>query len=196
VIDALIVCAGMFATVSPLGALASVLWYRCDRSATGMPDPLTAQQLLLSPIAAFAVLTLFALAGGPLLDAFDISGSSFEFAAAAAMAPLAIRLLVAGDSTAIPRQQLRPYAWLAPFAFPMLAGPVSIIAAIAYGQRTGEIETIIATAIVLAIAAALFATLSLWEKQRLIAVQMSARLSGVLLAGMAIEMALDGLRSI
>jgi small neutral amino acid transporter SnatA (MarC family) len=197
VIDLLVVLAGMFATVSPFGALASVLWYRRDRVAAASPDPLDVRRLARwSPPAAFLVLAGAALVGGPLLDALSITPSTFEFAAAAAMVPLAIRLLVAGDSMATPRWQLPEYAWLFPFAVPLLAGPTSVIAAISYGQRIGEIETIVATAIALAIAAALFATLAYWERQRLFVVQMLGRASGLLLAGLALEMALDGLRAI
>jgi small neutral amino acid transporter SnatA (MarC family) len=42
----------------------------------------------------------------------------------------------------------------------------------------------------------LFATLSWWERRRPLVVQMLGRLNGALLAGIAVEMALDGLRRI
>ncbi|MEO8458056.1 MAG: MarC family protein [Chloroflexota bacterium] len=196
-IDLLVVLGGMFAAVSPFGALAAVLWYRRDSAATGATDPLDVRRLmLLSATAAFVVLAGAALIGGPLLDAFAITDSTFEFAAAAAMVPLAIRLIVAGDSMAALRRRVPEYAWLFPFSVPLLASPTSVITAISYGQRIGAIETIIATAIALVVTAGLFATLAFWEQQRLLVVQMLGRASGVLLAGLALEMALDGLRAI
>jgi small neutral amino acid transporter SnatA (MarC family) len=193
-IDYLVCLSGMSAAVAPFGALAAVIAYRQSRTDQPEPDVLLQQQLTyFAPAAALAVLILAALISSPLLDAFDISGSSFEFAAAATMVPLAIRLLVAGDSMAVPRWNLPAYAWLVPFSVPLLAGPVSIIAAVSYADRIGLIETIVMSAVALAVTAGLFATLPWWERQRLLVVQMLGRVSGALLAGMAVEMALDGL---
>jgi small neutral amino acid transporter SnatA (MarC family) len=197
VIDYLVCLGGMLAAVSPFGALAAVVAYRRERAQESEPDPVQPQRLTyLSPTAAFAALVLAALIGEGVLDALSISGASFEFAAAAMMVPLAIRLLVAGDSMAAPRWKLPSYAWLVPFSLPLLAGPVSIVAAISYSNRVGVIETIVASAITLAATAALFATLPRWERLRPLVVQMLGRLNGALLVGMAVEMALDGLRRI
>lgn len=187
----------MFAAVAPFGALVAVIGYRRERAESMEPDVLRPQQLVyIAPVAAFAALVIAALIGSPLLGALDISGASFQFAAAAIMIPLAIRLLVAGDSMAAPRRRLSAYAWLVPFSFPLLAGPVSIVAAISYADRVGVVEVMVSSAIALAVMAVLFATLPLWERQPSIVVHTLARLSSALLVGMAVEMALDGLRRI
>ena len=187
----------MFAAISPFGALVSVITYRRERAQQSEADVLQPHQLTyFAPVAAFAALVLAALIGSPLLNGLDISGASFQFAAAAIMIPPAIRLLVAGDSMAAPRGRLRAYAWLVPFSFPLLAGPVSIVAAISYADRFGVVEAIVSSAIALAAAAALFSTQPWWERQPSITLRTLARLSGVLLVGMAVEMALDGLHRI
>jgi small neutral amino acid transporter SnatA (MarC family) len=195
--DYLICLGGMFAAVSPFGALFAVVAYRRECAeqlelVVVHPKRLT----YFAPIAALAVLTLVALIGQGFLDALDISGASFEFAAAATMVPLATRLLIAGDSMAAPRWKLPAYAWLVPFSVPLLAGPVSIVAAISYADRVGVFETIVASTIALAATAGLFAALPWWERRRPLPAQMLGRLNGVLLVGMAVEMALDGLRRI
>jgi small neutral amino acid transporter SnatA (MarC family) len=195
--DFAICIGGLFATVAPFGALSAVLTYKRERAAQPDPDALQDRQLaLVAPAAAFAALAIAALVSDPLLDALHISGPSFEFAAAATMIPLAIRLLVFGDSMAAPRWKLPGYAWLVPFSLPLLAGPVSLIAALSYADRIGVVETIVAAAVTLAVTAGLFATLALWQRTRIIFVQMLGRLSGVLLVAMAAEMVLDGIHRI
>ena len=192
--DFAICLAGILAPVAPFGALSAVLRYKRDVGRQQSPGVLQLGPLVLfSPVAAFALLTVAALVSDPLLDALRISGPSFEFAAAAAMVPLAIRLLVFGDSMAAPAWKLPDYAWLVPLAAPLLAGPVSLIAAISYADRFGGAEAIVTAAIALSLTAALFATLPLWQRTRPLVVQMLGRLSGVLLVATAAEMALDGL---
>jgi small neutral amino acid transporter SnatA (MarC family) len=192
--DFAICLAGLLATVAPLGALSAVLRYKRDIARQQSPDVLQRGRLtLFSPVAALALLALAALVSDPLLDTLRISGPSFEFAAAAAMVPLAIRLLVFGDSMAAPASKLPDYAWLVPFTLPLLAGPVSLIAAISYADRFGVAQAIVDAAIALSLTATLYATLPLWQRARPLVVQMLGRLSGVLLVAMAAEMALDGL---
>lgn len=194
--DFAICLAGVFATVAPFGALSAVLRYQRDARKQS-PDVLRTWRLpLLAPAAAFAALAVAALVSDPLLDVLQISGPSFEFAAAAAMVPLTIRLLVFGDSLAPPVWKLPDYAWLVPFALPLLAGPVSLIGAISYANRFGVVEAMVAVAIALSLTAALFATLPFWQKARPFVVQMLGRLSGGLLVAMAAEMVLDGLHSV
>jgi small neutral amino acid transporter SnatA (MarC family) len=194
VIDFAICLAGLFATVAPFGALSAVLRYKRDIARQQSPDALQNKQLaILAPAGAFAVLAVAALVSDPLLGALHVSGPSFEFAAAVAMVPLVIRLLVFGDSMAQPTWKLPDHAWLVPLAAPLLAGPVSVIAAISYADRFGIAEAIVAAAIALSLTATLFATLPRWQRVRPLVVQMLGRLSGVLLVAMAAEMALDGL---
>ena len=189
--------AGLFATVAPFGALSSVRRYKPDIARQESLDVLQIGPLtIFAPAAAFAVLTIAALVSDPLLDALQISGPSFQFAAAAAMVPLAIRLLVSGDSMAPPAWKMPGYAWLVPFALPLLAGPVSLIAAISYADRFGVTAAIMAIATALSVTTTLFATLPVWQRVPPLVAQMLGRLSGVLLLAMAAEMVLDGLHSV
>lgn len=189
---------GMFAVIAPFGALATVTAGRVRAGAlphAGVGD-LTRRLWVRSPAAAFVVLAVIALLNEPLLNWLKISPESFQFAAGAAMAPLAVRLILAGDSMPAPGHPLPSYAWLAPFAAPMLAGPSSIIAAVSYAARFGEIEAILATATVCALTAALFVLSDRFEKAPLVVVQTAARLSGGLLVLIAVELAVDGVRSV
>jgi multiple antibiotic resistance protein len=151
--------------------------------------------VLGAPAAAFAVLAVFAGVSGPLLDWLDVSPESFQFAAGAAMFPLALRLILLGDSASLP-ERLPTYAWAVPLAVPMLAGPSSIIAAVSYAARFGEGEAILASAVVLTVTAAMFAALHWFERLPLVVVQAAARLSGGLLVLIAVELAVDGVRSV
>jgi small neutral amino acid transporter SnatA (MarC family) len=186
---------GMFAVVAPFGALATVMAGRVRASAlTHVEQP--ARWMIGTPAAAFVVLALFALLNEPLLDWLKISPESFQFAAGAAMAPLAVRLILAGDSMPAPDRPLPSYAWFAPSAVPMLAGPSSIIAVISYAARFGESEAIMASAMACALTGALFALSERLEKVPMVVVETAARLSGGLLVLIAVELAVDGVRSV
>ena len=188
---------GMFAVIAPFGALATVMVGRVRAGALPHVNTEMLQRWMVgSPAAAFVVLAVSALLNEPLLDWLDISPESFQFAAGAAMAPLAARLMLAGDSMPPPDRPVPSYAWLVPFAVPMLAGPSSIIAAMSYAARFGEGEAILASAIVLGVTAALFGLSDRFEKAPLVVVQTVARLSGGLLVLIAVELAVDGVRSV
>jgi multiple antibiotic resistance protein len=183
----------MFAVIAPLGALPTMLaWSKGALGQDRGPDPRIA---VLSPAAALALLAAASLVDNPLLDWLDISPESFQGAAGAAMGILAARLILAGDSMPAP-ERTPAYAWLVPFAVPMLAGPSSIIAAISYAARFGEVEAIAASAIVLAFTGALFALLPRLDRLPLIVAQAAARLSGGLLLVVAIELVIDGVHSV
>jgi multiple antibiotic resistance protein len=178
---------GMFAAVAPFGALATL-------NVGKGPSP-DRRWAVLSPLAAFVALAGAALVNDPLLDWLSISPESFQLAAGAAMAPLAARLMLAGDSMPAPRS-LPSYAWLAPLAVPLLAGPSSVIAAISYAARFNTGEAVLASAIVCALTAALFAAAPRLERVPQVLVQTLARLSGGLLVLIAVEMVLDGVHSV
>jgi len=186
--------AGMIAVVAPLGALASLL---------GVPPGARAEAsardrwrlAILSPLAALAVLAVAALLNDPLLDWLNISPKEFQFAAGAAMAPLAARLMLTGDSMPPPRE-LPGYSWLVPFGVPLLAGPSSIIAVICYAARFGDARAIIASAIAVGLVGILFALSQKLERVPLIAWQTLARLSGGALVLLAVELAVNGVHSV
>lgn len=183
---------GMFAVIAPLGAMASLIG---DRVRAGALPHGELRVVLGAPAVAFTVLAASAAISGPVLDWLDVSPESFQFAAGAAMFPLALRLILLGDSASLP-ERTPAYAWAVPLAVPVLAGPSSIIASISYAARFGEGEAILASAIVLAATAAMFAALHWLDRLPLLVVQAAARLSGGLLVLIAVELAVDGVQSV
>lgn len=184
---------GMFAVVAPLGALpVLVAYYRTFEDKAAYP----ARHLIIgAPLVAFAALVASAAVSGPVLDWLDVTGESFQFAAGAVMFPLAMRLLISGDSMPLP-DRLPGYAWLVPFALPMLGGPSSVIAVISYADRFGETEAIAASLAALAITAAVFAAVPLVERWPSIVVSTLGRFSGGVLLVIAVELAIDGVQSV
>jgi multiple antibiotic resistance protein len=180
---------GMFAVVAPPGAVVAL----CRTHA--LDDHASQVTRLRAAVASFGVLAAFALLSGPILDWLDVSAESFQFAAGAAMFPLALRLVLAGDSAELPGR-LPSYGWLVPLAVPLLAGPSAIIAAISYSARFGEGQAILATAGVLMVTAALLAAMEWFERFPPIILHTAGRLSGGLLIVIAVELAVDGVRSV
>jgi multiple antibiotic resistance protein len=184
---------GIFAAVAPFGALPVFLAYR-ERS-----DPKDQHLLSAAPAVAFTVLAVAAFISDPFLDLIDVTGENFQLAAGVLMLPLAARLVLSGSSMPAPRVsdhvQSRP--WILPLGFPMLAGPSAIAASISYAARFGELETILASALVCAATAALIWRASLFAAQlRPTGVMIAGHLSGLLLLATAFETAIDGIRSI
>jgi multiple antibiotic resistance protein len=187
--------AGIFAALAALGALPAFLAYA--RVSDEKSDaPLFA---LLSGAAVFAILVVSALVAAPFLDLIDVSPENFQFAAGAIMAPLAIRLLITGDSVAPPRgeDEHSRMSWFLPVAFPLLAGPPAIAAALTYSARYDE-ETAIGGAALSVLATALILGAGPYIARWLgpIGVNALGRLSGAFLVFIAVELAIDGVRSV
>jgi len=184
---------GIFAAVAPFGVLPVFLTYQRRDDVT---DP---RLLYAAAPVALVLLAAAALVSEPFLDLIDVSGTTFQLAAAVFMVPLAARLVLTGTSIPLPRplDDVPPFAWLYPLAFPLLSGPTSIVAAISYAARYGEARTIAAAAVVLAATAGLA-----WAGPRLKALISATGIaalghaSGLLLLAIAFEHAIDGIRSI
>jgi small neutral amino acid transporter SnatA (MarC family) len=186
---------GIFAALAPFGALPAFLVY-ARHSGEGANGPRFA---LLSSAAAFAILVATALVATPLLDLLNISAENFQFAAGAIMAPLAIRLLLTGDSMAPPAdsEQHSRLSWLLPVAFPLLAGPPAIGAAMAFAGRYDEGTAIAGAAVAIAATVAVLATGDYTARWlRPIGLNALGRMSGALLVVVAVELAIDGVRSV
>ena len=185
---------GVFAAVAPFGALPVYAALAQESDTARRP-----QTVLLACLAAFALLAGAALVADPLLDWLDVSPENFQFAAGLIMSPLAARLLLTGRSMPTPRGDLDATSvpWLAPLALPLVAGPAALAAAMTYAARYGVAEALIASAAVLALTAVL-----LLASRRLAGVlgtagtDAAARLSGALLIVIAVELAVDGVRSV
>lgn len=186
---------GMFAAIAPFGAISPFL-ATVNRSNLAPPVSRTA---LFGSAGAFIVLVIASLLSGPFLGLLDVSAESFQFAAAAIMAPPALRLLGNGDSMSplSAREDSGSRFWLVPIAMPLLAGPAAIAAAIAYAGRFGEDTATVASAVVLAASASILLAGPLLE--RLVhraGLTLLGRLSGALLIVIAVELAIDGVRSV
>jgi multiple antibiotic resistance protein len=207
VTDFLKAALGLFAAVAPFGALPMFLAFaRANWGAGSQPDrdndPSAGDALRLALLAtsvAMALLVAAALLAGPFLDFLDVSPESFQFGAGVVMMPLAFRLLLVGDSAPppdAPRSGVLP-SWLVPVAVPLLASPPAIIAAVSYSARFGEGTAVVAAAATLAASLAILAC-GPWLVRVIGAFGVGAlgRLSGGLLAVIAVELAIDGVRSV
>jgi small neutral amino acid transporter SnatA (MarC family) len=185
---------GVFATLAPFGLIPAFL--AVARNGSEDEDAGAGRTLLLAVVTALAVLLVAVVLADPFLSFLDVSGESFQGAAAVIMAPLAVRLLWSGRSLGLSEVTTsRP--WLLPLAIPGLAGPASLGIVVAYSGRYGEADA--ATAVVIAIAAAsalLYAGPFLQRTLGERAIGVLGRLSGALIVAIAVELAVDGVRSV
>ena len=185
---------GLFAAVAPFGALPVFLAFASLRGESSQ----TWRDGVLACGTAFVVLAGAALVADPMLDFLDISGENFQLAAAVAMMPLAFRLILTADSAPPPDEPSGPLpAWLVPLAIPLLASPPAIIAAMSYSARYGEGNAIATAAVVIALTAAITSG-GPWLARGIGRFGLGAlgRLSGALLVVIAVELAVDGVRSV
>ncbi len=185
---------GVFATLAPFGLIPAFLAVaRNDREDEASRAGRT---LLLAVITALAVLLVAVVLTDPFLGFLDVSGESFQAAAAVIMAPLAVRLLWSGRSLGLSEVATsRP--WLLPLAIPGLAGPASLGIVVAYSGRYGEADAAAAIVIAIVVTSALlyagpFLQRTLGER----AIGVLGRLSGALIVAIAVELAIDGVRSV
>lgn len=175
----------MFAAIAPAGALPVFLDARVG--ADERPRVVT-----LMSVAALLLLGAAALVGGPFLDWLDVSAENFQLAAGVIMLPQALQLIWRGRTLSEPDNGV-----LVPLTAPLLAGPASLAAAMSYGTRLGEADAIRASAVVLLATAGLLLA-SDWLAQRVGpgVLGLLGRLNGALLVVIAIELAVDGVRSV
>jgi multiple antibiotic resistance protein len=192
--DLLRAAIGLFAAIAPFGALPVFL--ACSRR----PDAIAHARLAVfaSTFAAAALIASAALAD-PVLDWLDISPESFQFAAGAIMAPFAARLLLTGTSMPIPTagEPSHRLDWLTPLGVPLLAGPAAIAAAMSFSARFGFPTAAASSLAVLAVTLLTLLTGAALERQlRPAGVNALGRLSGGLLAVIAVELAVNGVKSV
>ncbi|MCH7483928.1 MAG: MarC family protein [Chloroflexi bacterium] len=191
--DILRAAVGIFATLAPFGLIPAFLAASRDAREE---NARAGRTLPLAGITALVVLLVAVLLADPFLDFLDVSAENFQAAAAVIMLPLAARLLWSGHSLGLSDVATsRP--WLLPLAIPGLAGPASLGAVVAYSGRYGEADAAIAVAIAIMAASALlyaagFLQRALGER----AIGVLGRLSGALIVAIAVELAVDGVRSV
>ncbi len=185
---------GIFATLAPFGLIPAFL--AAARDGREEDAARAGRTLPLAVITALIILLVAVLLTDPFLGFLDVSGENFQAGAAVIMAPLAVRLLWSGRSLGLSEVAMsRP--WLLPLAIPGLAGPASLGAVVAYSGRYGEADA--ATAVVIAIVTAgalLYAGGFLQRALGELAIGVLGRLSGALIVAIAVELAVDGIRSV
>ena len=169
-------------------------------AATLRPSGETDRLLAAAGAIAAVLLLLAALLHGPLLDLLDVSAASFDVAAGLVMLAGAARPLLRGraieESVAAAAGEGRRAA-LAPLAVPLLATPAALAAAVSWGERAGEAQTALVAVVLVAISA-------LWlarapqpgSRAGRAALDALARLTGVLLAALAVGLVVRGILAV
>ena len=176
-------------------------------SATLPPSRQTDSLLVAAGAIAAVLLLLAAVLHGPLLDLLDVSAASFDVAAGLVMLAGAARPLLRGraieEGIASAAADGRRAA-LAPLAVPLrrrrqsaLATPAALAAAVSWGERAGEAQTA-AAAIVLVALSALWLARAPQPSSRAgrAALDALARLTGVLLAVLAVGLVVRGVLAV
>ena len=165
-----------------------------------LPATQRARLLAAAGVIAALLLLLAAALHGPLLDLLDVSAASFDVAAGLVMLAGAARPLLRGraieEALASAAGEGRR-AVLAPLAVPLLATPAALAAAVSWGERAGEAQTA-AVVIVLVALSALWLARAPQPSSRAgrAALDALARLTGVLLAVLAVGLVVRGVLAV
>lgn len=181
--------------VAPLGALPIFSAYLRDVS-----SETRTRGAIAVGVSSLALLAATVAIGDPFLDWIEVSPENFQVAAGIIIMPLALRLLITGDSMITPEETAGPMprrAWLIPLVFPLIVGPASLAAAVSYGTRYGQGETIGAAAFAsaLMLLAGAFAPWLTATVGKLL-VNALGRLNGALLMVVAVELIVDGVQTV
>ena len=189
--EVLLTAAGVLATLAPLALVPGFLALP-QEPAEGPRSRLLAFALGAAAVA-FAVAILLT---DVFLGALDVAPESFQSAAAVIMVPLAAQLLWTGRSLD-PGARVTGRPWLMPLAVPGLVGPASLAAVVAYTGRYGEADAAAGTLIALAVAAVvLLASGRLRGLTGDFALGILGRLSGAFIVVIALDLVVDGVRSV
>ncbi len=163
------------------------------------PDLERRRRLALPALALAGVL----VGGGALLnerwrDLLDVSAASFALAAGIVMLAAGVVTLVRGRAVEAGLLATRSgAAYASALAFPALAGPAVIAAAIVYGERSGAGATLVGAAIALGAAAIASAAVPAPLPRRLeLWLEAAARLLAALLVIVGAGLVVDGLRAV
>ena len=185
---------GVFATLAPFGLIPAFL--AVSHNGREDEDARADRTLPLTVITVLVVLLVAVVITDLFLGFLDVSPESFQAAAAVIMAPLAVRLLWSGRSLGLGEVATsRP--WLLPLAIPGLAGPASLGIVVVYSGRYGEADAAVAVTIAIVAAGALLYTGDFLQRRLgARAIDVLGRLSGALIIAIAVELAVDGVRSV
>jgi multiple antibiotic resistance protein len=159
-----------------------------------------------STLIALVISVLFALAGARFLEIMGISLNSFRIAGGTLLFLIALDMVFArpsGTRTTTPEQEearMREDISVFPLAFPFIAGPGALATILLTAGEVGAKPLLIAgflcvVALVLIICWVLMrATSRLMQVLGVTGANVTSRLSGVILAALAVQFIIDGLR--
>ena len=182
-----------FAIIDPLGNM--LVFYLLTRS-LGLGAK--ARTAAISVSVAFALLVVFTVGGREVLEFLDISAESFQIAAGLLLLLPAFRLVMQGEPMSEgERETLEPSQLaIVPLAMPLLAGPGALAAAISFGDTAGVGTTVLAVALVLALAFVAFVASDwLFALAGRSVLRLVSRIVGVLLFAIAVDFVLEGSRA-
>ncbi len=153
--------------------------------------------ILRECVIAFAVLTLFAFVGQPFLKLLGLSEVSLQLGGAVVLILVAIRM-VFPTAEGVYGQPPGGEPFIVPLAVPALAGPSALATVLLLVSRspTQSVQWVGAIAVVMAICAVILAFAD--ELQRWLGERVTVafeRLMGLVLAAIAVELMLRGIRS-
>ena len=194
---------GLIAIVNPIGAVPIFI-----SLTTGLDDKDRRTIYRTTTWAVFLILMAALILGEAILDFFGITISSFRVAGGILILLMAISMMHAKTNTGIKRtdeearesEQMKSIA-VVPLAIPLLAGPGSISTVILYAHREpGLLHYLIISGVIFIVCALLFFAfrsvkyISRYLSQT--AVNVFARIMGLILAAIAIEIIAGGLKGL
>lgn len=198
---ALSAIATLFVTIGPIEAAPVFLALTAEDSA-----PLRRKLALTASIIAVAILVLFAIGGPTVLELLQIGLPAFRIAGGILLLMVAADLLLAQRTSLSSinkseEREAKHHTDIAvfPLAIPLIAGPGSLTAVVLLMSRARDVaeQALVLFAIVFNIALTLVAMLGASVLNRLLGVtgvNVIARVSGILLAALAMQYVLDGLQ--
>ena len=138
------------------------------------------------------VISIFALFGRFILGYLNISMEALQAAGALLLLLVALELLT-GDTSKYGEDSDSNVA-LVPLGTPILAGPGAIVATMIFVQQANTPEMAAVIAVHVAIAAALMASTTILKVIKESGVTLVARIAGLLLAAIAVQMLVDAIR--
>ncbi len=183
----------LFVIMDPPGATPVFLALVADKS------PRERRILAIKAAAvSFLVITLFALFGRFVLSYLNISMAALQAAGALLLLLISLDLLTGGSGASKNKGSDSNIA-LVPLGTPLLAGPGAIVATMIFVQNADTSARVIGlvAAVVgvhIAIAAALMASTSILKVIKQAGVTLVARIAGLLLAAIAVQMLVNAIR--
>ena len=183
----------LFVIMDPPGATPIFLALVSDKS--------TRERRMLALKAAtvsFSVITLFALFGRFILSYLNISMAALQAAGALLLLLISLDLLTGGSGGGKAEKSDSNIA-LVPLGTPLLAGPGAIVATMIFVQQSDSVGMVVGLisaviAVHLAIAGVLMASTTILKVIKESGVTLVARIAGLLLAAIAVQMLVDAIR--